>query len=81
MRMGAVVCRVAPSFIRFGNFEIVSSSKRYSEFTSFSRLYHSLFFPEIQQTGKEKYLAFYQEVVNRTVDMIVEWQRVGFVHG
>lgn len=78
---GAVVCRVAPSFIRFGNFELLAARKDIVNLQVLADYTIYYFFPEIQQTGKEKYLAFYQEVVNRTVDMIVEWQRVGFVHG
>ena len=78
---GAVVCRVAPSFIRFGNFELLAARKDILNLQALADYTIHYFFPEIQQTGKEKYLAFYQEVVNRTVDMIVEWQRVGFVHG
>jgi serine/tyrosine/threonine adenylyltransferase len=40
---GAVVCRVAPSFIRFGNFQLFCCSKRYHKFKSVSRLYDSVF--------------------------------------
>ena len=78
---GAVVCRVAPSFIRFGNFELLAARKDMSNLKALTDYTIEYFYPEIQQTGKDKYLTFYQEVVNRTVDMIVEWQRVGFVHG
>ena len=78
---GAVVCRVAPSFIRFGNFQLFAARKDITNLQALADYTIHYFYPEIQQTGKEKYLAFYQEVVNRTVDMIVEWQRVGFVHG
>ncbi|MFI0490516.1 protein adenylyltransferase SelO family protein, partial [Flavobacterium sp.] len=35
----------------------------------------------IKSEDSEKYLSFYKEVVNKTLLMIVEWQRVGFVHG
>ena len=78
---GAVVCRVAPSFIRFGNFELLAARKDNTNLQALADYTIHYFYPEIQQKGKEKYLAFYLEVVNRTVDMIVEWQRVGFVHG
>ena len=78
---GAVVCRVAPSFIRFGNFELLAARKDIVNLQALADYTIHYFYPEITSIGKEKYLAFYQEVVNRTVDMIVEWQRVGFVHG
>ncbi len=78
---GAVVCRVAPSFIRFGNFQLLAARndlKLLKELTDYTIKYH---FPNIKSEDSEKYLSFYKEVVNKTLLMIVEWQRVGFVHG
>lgn len=78
---GAVVCRVAPSFIRFGNFELFSSQNDLTTLkllADFTIKYH---FPEIAGTDKDKYIAFFQAVANQTREMIVHWQRVGFVHG
>ena len=78
---GAVVCRVASSFLRLGNFEIFASRndvdnlKRLTDFT----LQH--YFPELGNPGKDSYIAFFQEVCRRTARLIAEWQRVGFVHG
>ncbi|MCB9256015.1 MAG: YdiU family protein [Chitinophagales bacterium] len=78
---GAVVCRVAPSFIRFGNFEILSARKDYSNLKSLCDYTIKHFFPELGEASKKTYLAFFEEVAKRTADMIVHWQRVGFVHG
>lgn len=78
---GAIVCRVAPSFIRFGNFQIFTSRgdiKNLRKLTDFT-IKH--FFPAIQATGKEAYIAFFKAVAEQTLEMIVHWQRVGFVHG
>lgn len=78
---GAIVCRVAPSFIRFGNFELFSSQndlKTLKLLTDFTIKYY---FPEITGNQKEKYIQFFQAVANKTREMIVHWQRVGFVHG
>ncbi|MFK8161659.1 MAG: YdiU family protein [Lewinella sp.] len=78
---GAIVCRAAPSFVRFGNFQIfahrgdVGSLKQLTDYT----IKH--FFPEIEQGTKAGYIAFFKEVASRTLDMIIHWQRVGFVHG
>jgi uncharacterized protein YdiU (UPF0061 family) len=78
---GAIVCRVAPSFIRFGNFQIFTSRgdldnlKRLTDFT----IKH--FFPGIESGTKDGYVSFFKEVSRRTMEMIVHWQRVGFVHG
>lgn len=78
---GAVVCRVAPTFIRFGNFQLFAARKDSKNLKALADYTIHYFYPEITTTGKEKYLQFYQEVVNRTVEMVLHWQRVGFVHG
>ena len=78
---GAIVCRVAPSFIRFGSFELFASREDHVNLkllTDFTIKHH---FSHIQKEGFEKYLAFFQEVTQTTLSMIVHWQRVGFVHG
>jgi uncharacterized protein YdiU (UPF0061 family) len=78
---GAVVCRVSPSFVRFGNFQILAAredSKTLQELTDYT-IRH--FFPGIEEGTKEGYIQFFEEVVRRTVEMIIHWQRVGFVHG
>ncbi|MBP6456773.1 MAG: YdiU family protein [Chitinophagaceae bacterium] len=78
---GAIVCRVAPSFIRFGNFEIFSARKDLINLKKLADYTIQYFYPEILKTGKEKYVDFFKTVCQKTLEMIVEWQRVGFVHG
>lgn len=78
---GAVVCRVSPSFIRFGNFEIFSSrgeNEVLQQLVNFTIQHH---FPHLGQPSKDVYLAFFREVALQTKDLVVHWQRVGFVHG
>lgn len=80
---GAVVCRVAPSFIRFGNFELPSSRgdaallERLIEFT-IRRDYAEL--GGIVDTV-ERRARWFTEVCERTARMVAHWMRVGFVHG
>jgi len=38
-------------------------------------------FGHIGGRSSDDYLQFFQEVVDRTLDMVLHWQRVGFVHG
>lgn len=78
---GAVVCRVAPTFIRFGNFQILAARGEIDNLKKLTDYTIRYFYSELGSPSKETYIAFFQEVVNRTVDMIVHWQRVGFVHG
>jgi len=78
---GAIVCRVSPSFIRFGNFEIFAARKDHESLKTLLDYTIKHFFPELGEPSKETYLAFFETVAKRTMDMIVHWQRVGFVHG
>ena len=78
---GAIVSRVAKSFLRFGNFEIFSSRndiKNLKILTDYTIKSH---FSHLGKPSKEVYLQFFQEVTNKTLEMIIHWQRVGFVHG
>lgn len=78
---GAIVCRVAPSFIRFGNFQILAARQDLKTLKELTNYTIKHFFSPIKSTGKETFLHFFQEVVASTMKMILEWQRVGFVHG
>lgn len=81
---GAVVCRVAPSFIRFGSFEIFAAREEHDELRAL--LAHTIthHFPHLVgdgEIGPDSYVAMLREVVATSVEMVVHWQRVGFVHG
>lgn len=78
---GAVVCRVAPSFIRFGNFQIFTSRGDRENLRKLTDFTIRHYFPTIQAEGKQAYIEFYGRVAQQTLEMIVHWQRVGFVHG
>lgn len=82
MEPGAVVCRTSPSFIRFGNFEILSARKEYDLLEQLLRYTIQNDFPELDDSGTvDNYLHWFTEVCRRTAQMIVHWMRVGFVHG
>lgn len=78
---GAIVCRVAPSFIRFGSFELFSAQNDIENLKNLVDFTIKHYFPTIQSEGKQKYLDFFQEVTSTTKELILHWQRVGFVHG
>jgi len=76
---GAIVCRVAPSFIRFGSFEIFASRQDTETLKSLTDYTIKHFYPQYEGGTKEGYLGFFNEVVQNTLDMIVHWQRVLFL--
>ncbi|WP_378173849.1 YdiU family protein [Aquimarina sp. SS2-1] len=78
---GAIVCRVAPSFIRFGNFEILAAYGDHNNLKLLTDYTIKHFFPEIKNTGKDAYVSLLSEVSKRSLKMVIDWQRVGFVHG
>ena len=78
---GAIVSRISPSFLRFGSFEIFTARddlKNLKVLVDYTIKHH---FPHLGAPSKENYIAFFKEVTERTLKMIIAWQRVGFVHG
>ncbi len=82
---GAVVCRVAPSFIRFGNFQLFAARQETDELRQLTDFTIDHSFPHLvdryPQGGNERYHAFFDEVCTTTLAMVIDWMRVGFVHG
>ena len=81
MKKEQLFVELAESFIRFGNFEILAARKQHGILKQLADYTIKHFYPKNTSEGKQKYLDFLKEVRNRTIDMIVHWQRVGFVHG
>ncbi|HCK08385.1 MAG: hypothetical protein CME21_15765 [Gemmatimonadetes bacterium] len=79
--LGAVVCRVSPSFIRFGNFQIFSARQEHEVLRKLVDYTIQTDFPQLGAPSKDTYLQWFDEVCRRTAKMIVHWMRVGFVHG
>ncbi len=78
---GAIVCRVAETFIRFGNFEILTARKDVDTLKKLADFTIQEYFPEINSSGKTKYIDFFKMLSQKTLLLAIEWQRVGFVHG
>lgn len=83
---GAIVCRVSPSFVRFGSFEIFNARnehevlKQLADFTIRRDFPHLMPTPDAPIT-REHYLAWFNDICQRTARLMVDWMRVGFVHG
>jgi len=78
---GAVVCRVSPSFTRFGSFEIFSARKEQDILKTLADYTIQRNFPHLGKPDKAVYLQWFREVCQSTATMIIHWMRVGFVHG
>ena len=78
---GAVVCRVAPSFLRFGNFEILDAREDEALLKQLVDFTIARDFPELEGDTAAKRVAWFHQVCSRTAEMVAHWMRVGFVHG
>ena len=84
---GAVVCRVARSFVRFGSFELPASRGEEALIRQLADHVIRRHYPELgappapESIPQEIYVAWLEELRDRTARMIAHWSRVGFVHG
>jgi uncharacterized protein YdiU (UPF0061 family) len=78
---GAIVCRVAPSFLRFGHFELPAMRGETNLLRQLAEFCIARDFPELQGQGENLLADWFAEVCERTARLVSEWMRVGFVHG
>lgn len=78
---GAIVCRVAPSFVRFGNFEILAAGQELDTLKRLADYVLAEHFPELGEPSRATYARWFEEICRRTATLVAEWMRVGFVHG
>ena len=81
---GAVVTRVAASHIRVGTFVYFASRGDKESLKTLLDYTVNRHFAEIESTAEntaDKALQFLQAVVARQITLVVEWMRVGFIHG
>jgi uncharacterized protein YdiU (UPF0061 family) len=80
---GAVVCRVAPSFLRFGHFELPYSRGDMASLRTLVDFAIDRDFPELndERGSQALYAEWFAHVCERSARMVAEWMRVGFVHG
>lgn len=92
---GAIVCRVAPSFIRFGHFELpyargdVDLLRQLADFCIWRDFPHLLdakrqSLEQLRERGaftERVYGSWFAEVCESTATLVAHWMRVGFVHG
>ncbi len=81
---GAIVCRVAPSFIRFGNFELPAARGEVELLRTLVDFCIHRDYPQLDSSSDNRqrlYGDWFALVCERTAIMIAHWMRVGFVHG
>ena len=78
---GAVVCRVSPSFLRFGSFEIHTARGDTEVLEALVDFTIARDYVHLEGSQQEKRRAWFQEICERTAVMVAHWMRIGFVHG
>ncbi len=77
----AMLTRVAPSFVRFGTFELFYFQRNVTALRALADHIIYCYYPESEALGEKKYADFFKQVVINTAQLIAHWQAVGFVHG
>ena len=77
---GGVLVRVAKSHIRVGTFQLASLSKKQSDIKELLDYSINRLYPELLNED-DKYLKFFEKITIEQMNLILDWQRVGFVHG
>ena len=77
---GAILTRVAESHIRVGTFEYVAIKRDIQTLKKLLQYSVERHYPEIKDLDKQA-PEFLKLVMERQIDLITDWMRVGFIHG
>jgi uncharacterized protein YdiU (UPF0061 family) len=78
---GAIVARVAPTFVRFGNFQLLAASGEIDNLRALADYVLRHHYPDLGPPSPAVYVRWFAEVAQRTAVMVAHWMTVGFVHG
>ena len=76
----ALVARLAPSFVRFGSFEVFYYRNQIESIKHLADYVIARYYPELT-TLADPYPEFLRQVTLRTAELMAQWQAVGFSHG
>jgi len=77
---GAILTRVASSHIRVGTFQYIATKQNIDDLNTLVDYTINRHYPEIQ-SSKNKALDLLNLVMERQCKLVVNWMRVGFIHG
>lgn len=77
---GAALVRVMKSHIRVGTFEYAARFTSIDDLKVFFNYTAKRLYPEVLQ-DENPVLSFLKKVIEIQIDLVVEWMRVGFIHG
>ena len=77
---GAILTRVASSHIRVGTFQYIAAKQNIDDLDTLVNYTINRHYPEIN-SSKNKALDLLNLVMERQCKLVVDWMRVGFIHG
>jgi len=77
---GAILTRVALSHIRVGTFQYIAAREKKDELEILLNYVINRHYPNIEES-KNKALDLLKVVMEKQIDLVVDWMRVGFIHG
>ena len=77
---GAILTRVASSHIRVGTFQYVAARNKKDELEILLNYVIKRHYPELINS-KNKALDLLNVLIDKQIDLVVNWMRVGFIHG
>ena len=77
---GAVLTRVALSHIRVGTFQYIAARDKKDELELLLNYVFNRHYPKLANS-KNKAIDLLNNVMSKQIDLVVNWMRVGFIHG
>ena len=77
---GAILTRVASSHIRVGTFQYVAARDKKDELETLLDYVIKRHYPSLINS-KNKALDLLETLIDKQIDLVVNWMRVGFIHG
>ncbi len=78
---GAIVTRVASSHLRIGTFQFFAARGDHQSLKTLCDYTIERHYPQLQEEGLNKYALFIDRVIEKQIQTVTEWMRVGFIHG
>lgn len=79
--MGAIVTRVASSHLRVGTFQYFAYRNNHQALKTVCDYTIDRHYPELKEDGPNQYIQLVSRVMKKQIHLVVEWMRVGFIHG
>ena len=78
--IGAILTRIASSHIRVGTFQYIAARQKKDELETLFNYVIQRHYPELENS-KNKALDLLTVLIDKQIDLVINWMRVGFIHG